>query len=51
MPHLSPVLDAAGVARLLKITPTKFAEIRHALEAEGFPAPHPVIGKLATRAD
>lgn len=44
MPYLAPILDAKGVANLLRITPTKFAEIRPELEAMGFPEPHPVLG-------
>ena len=39
MPYLSKILDAAGVARLLRITPTRFAAIRPGLEAMGFPEP------------
>jgi hypothetical protein len=39
VPYLGPILDMEGVARLLRITPARFAEIRAELEAMGFPQP------------
>jgi hypothetical protein len=50
MPYLSPILDVKGVARLLKITPTKFLEIREGLESSGFPKPLALIDNWSREA-
>ncbi|MBK8209098.1 MAG: hypothetical protein IPK78_03280 [Rhodospirillales bacterium] len=50
MPYLSPILDVKGVARLLKIAPSKFLEIRERLESNGFPRPLALIDNWSREA-